>query len=49
MSVEVAVRNLEEIEQLLLEKKNELDKLDARRAELLSEIVEIKQAKKSRR
>jgi hypothetical protein len=47
MPVEVDVKNLEEIERLLSEKKNELDKLDARRAELMSEIIEIKQAKKA--
>jgi len=41
------VKNLEEIERLLSEKKNELDQLDSRRAELISEIIEIKQAKKA--
>ena len=47
MQVEVDVKNMEEIERLLSEKKDELDKLDARRVKLISEIVEIKQAKKS--
>jgi len=40
------VENLKETERLLSEKKDELEKLDARRAELISQIVEIKQAKK---
>lgn len=47
LPVEVEVKSLEEIERLLSEKMGELDKLDARRAELISEITEIKQAKKA--
>jgi superfamily II DNA or RNA helicase len=47
MPVEVDVKNLEEIERLLSEKKVNLDKLDARRAELISEIIEVKHAKKA--
>jgi len=41
------VKSLEEIERLLSEKRDELDKLDTRRADLISEITEIKQAKKA--
>jgi len=41
------VKNLEQIERLLLEKRDELDKLDTRRADLISEITEIKQAKQT--
>jgi chorismate mutase len=45
MPAEVDMKSLDEIERLLLEKKDELNKLDARRAELISEISEIKSAK----
>ena len=41
------MKNLEEIERLLSEKRDELDKLDSRRADLISEITEIKQAKQT--
>ena len=41
------MKSLEEIERLLSEKRDELDKLDTRRADLISEITEIKQAKKA--
>jgi len=41
------VKNLEQIERLLSEKRDELDKLDTRRADLISEITEIKQAKQT--
>ena len=41
------MKSLEEIERSLSEKQDELDKLDAHWAELISEIIEIKQAKKA--
>ena len=41
------MKSLDEIERLLSEKKGELDKLDEHRAKLISEIAEIKQAKKA--
>jgi hypothetical protein len=47
MPTEVDMKSLDEIERLLSEKKGELDQLDACRAKLISEIAEIKQAKKA--
>lgn len=41
------MKNLEEIKRLLSEKRDELDKLDTRRADLISEISDIKQAKQT--
>ena len=42
MPSEVDMKSLDEIERLLSEKKGELDKLDERRAKLISEIAEMK-------